>query len=289
MGRRRRGKVVRSPTEAIRITPFRPLRNESDAPFANPKCYAKCLNDCSSKMSGEHCFHLDIYARSLGTLAASFFEELLGNPKAHACSPMFVTANVLCGRHNQMLSPLDAFASALDDELHRILTAAERHQPVSTVARFYGPNLERWMMKTLCGLALCWPQQAFPDQSNAVIPDDWVRYLFCERDVQPPAGLYISGAPGERIPTTRDQFTIGTINANGQLSGLMVYMRIVVFTFLAKPAEGRFAGLLHDHSIRRPRALSMQSERTEWRVEFTGPGFSGPSINYRVAVGEGTA
>jgi hypothetical protein len=288
MSRRRRGKV-RSPTEGLRVTPFRPPRSESDPPFANPKCYAKCLNDCSPKMSGEHYFTYDILRKITKDPRGVFLRGVPWQPEGIWLQPESVTANILCERHNRALSPLDGFASALDDELHRILTAAERHQRVSTSIRFYGPNLERWLMKTLCGLACARPKQAFPDPSNAVIPDYWVRYLFSEFDLQPPAGLYLSGAIGERIPSAVDHFTIATMNANGYLAGVMVHMRMIVFTLLARPAEGRFAGMLNDQSIRRPRALSFQSARTEWRLEFIGPGFSGPSINYRVAVAEGAA
>jgi len=59
---------------------------------------------------------------------------------------------VLCDGHNGALGPLDRFAAAFCTELLRVCAALSQPSDISTTVSFNGHNLERWLLKILCGM-----------------------------------------------------------------------------------------------------------------------------------------
>jgi hypothetical protein len=59
-----------------------------------------------------------------------------------------LASKVLCKRHNEALSPLDATAVRFFTKLDNVIRQTERR---SQVFLFDGTDLEHWMLKTLCG------------------------------------------------------------------------------------------------------------------------------------------
>jgi len=147
-----------------RTTPFRVSTGTKDEPFAHPKCYARCLQNCSRKISGEHYFTHALLRKIGSDPRGIYLRGAPWQPAGTWIPPHALTAAVLCDRHNSQLSPLDDFASSLDDELVRIHKAAEADHVVSTVVRFHGPNLERWLMKSLCGFVAARPSVFGPHE-----------------------------------------------------------------------------------------------------------------------------
>ena len=102
-----------------------------------------------------------------------------------------LTANILCTRHNERLSSLDALAADFFD-------STQRNPPTGTfvtnnghrLRTFSGPRLERWFLKLAIGL-LASRNGTFPEQ-----PDRWrpptnlVRVLFGHESMPTPQGLY---------------------------------------------------------------------------------------------------
>jgi hypothetical protein len=93
---------------------------------------------------------------------------------------------MLCKRHNQALSPLDAVATAFFG-----FFTAEWSGDAIEVFLTRGYDLERWMLKTLCGLVAS--GNATPKAKRLPTwtpPPEWLEILFGSADVGAPAGLH---------------------------------------------------------------------------------------------------
>jgi len=269
----------------VRTTPFRVSTCTTDEPFAHPKCYARCLQNCSRKISGEHYFTHALLCKIGSDPRGIYLRGAPWQPSGTWIPPHALTAAVLCDRHNSQLSPLDEFASSLDDELVRIHKAVEADHVVPTVVRFHGPNLERWLMKSLCGFVAARPSVFGSHEAGAPVPDAWVRYLFGESDLVAPAGVYLSPKAGESRTVDPNGFTFTILRARDELSGLMVDMRLLRFTFISIAWQVTIRGVIDEASIRRPWRISIRSGSTTRCLDFDWPGESGREARFQIASG----
>ena len=119
--------------------------------YAHPKCYARQLSDCSNEISGEHFMSegvLQLLAGSTPGVEVRGASFQRGNPHPLLTRPASLKAKVLCTRHNSALSPLDDLAKIL----FRFLLDVEELAPQTPRALLVrGPDIERWMLKALCG------------------------------------------------------------------------------------------------------------------------------------------
>jgi hypothetical protein len=148
--------------------------------FAHPGCYARQLNDCSTEMSGEHLFSevmLNLVRGGDGKVSREGYPWQVEG-EVQSLSPSSCKANVLCKRHNNALSPLDAVGGRF---LKTILNTPDflQHHNLR-VLMLSGDDFERWMLKTLCthtvavrkfgsdwvppmqGLEMLWNMNSFP-------------------------------------------------------------------------------------------------------------------------------
>jgi hypothetical protein len=90
----------------------RPVKTRPPAPptgFTNARCYAAPLNDCSTKITGEHTLS-NLVLRELSPTGITEVSGLAGRQHDEFVSVPIgsFTCNVLCDRHNSALSSLDA-------------------------------------------------------------------------------------------------------------------------------------------------------------------------------------
>ena len=140
-------------------------------------------------------------------------------------------------------------------------------------------------MKALCGFAAARKAKLEPRYSLPLVPESWVRYLFCETELDSPAGLYLTSTVGESVNVNPNGFTFTMLDARGALSGIMVDMRNTRLIFIAKPWQGTIRGVLTADSIRRPWRLSFRSESSLSLVEFEWPRDAGPEVRYQIVAG----
>jgi hypothetical protein len=253
--------------------------------FVHPDCYARCLQNCSPDISSEHFFTFDLLLKVTAGKQGVLLRGAPWKPEGVWLQPESAGAPVLCTHHNGLLSPLDAFASSLDDELLRINVASAERRQISTVSQFYGPNLERWLMKTLCGFATARASTLESSYSTPLVPEAWVRYLFCQAELDAPAGLYLTSTPGESVNMDPNGFTFTTLGARDTLCGLMVDMRNTRFIFIATPFHAAIGGVVTGDSVRRPWRLNFRSDTSQSLVELDWPGESGPEVRYQIVGG----
>lgn len=187
---------LRKPVESLR--PPGPLTGH-----AHPKCYLRDTNDCSHKLSREHY----ISASLLAQLGARGKVQVSGMPwqrpgETTDTGISSLTAKMLCERHNNALSPLDAEAAfffstlrtALIDLNHKTLS----RKPI--VHLVSGETIELWLLKVACGL---YYSVGMHDRvrlsATRTIDMTKARRAFFNREWEVRGGLYFKGAAGDRV------------------------------------------------------------------------------------------
>lgn len=168
---------------------------------ANPKCYASPLKDCAGDIEGEHYISAAVLRRLSGP--AQFLHVAGYNPKTPTDTRRLhvnsLTANILCARHNRILSPIDSAAMRAFDTLATLGDHFDRTAPQSeTIVAVNGHDFERWLLKWFCG----WLAAA-----KRPIPEPWIQILFGRGSFIEPRGLYVYASVGDLLgPETTLQF-----------------------------------------------------------------------------------
>src|ERR1041385_3485295 len=126
------------------------MKKKEPTGYSHPKCYANADANCSTKISKEH------------FISASLLRRLQLNNKAKIAGLAWqeretfdlipvkgIASNILCERHNSMLSGLDAAI----DRFATSIRAFDR-TPSNRHVKFSGSDIERWMLKCLLGLTI---------------------------------------------------------------------------------------------------------------------------------------
>ena len=165
--------------------------------YAHRRCFARDLNDCSRKISREHYVSegvLGLFGSGAPTVSGL---PWLPNGEQKRVSLASLTGNMLCVRHNQALSKLDAIAA----NFFRFFTANWSEHAIE-VFLVRGYDLERWLLKMLCGIVVSGNATLHGQRlSTWTPPAKWLEILFGSTDVEAPAGLHAIGAPRYEFQT----------------------------------------------------------------------------------------
>lgn len=130
------------------------IRSNSEG-YAHPKCYLSHTNGCDTKITGEHCIShvllnkIERQNKSIDVLGLSWL------PKDYLTSigKKSLVSNVLCSSHNANLSPLDNSIGELVEAISQIDAEYLKPDPAGCQFKIDGSCIERWILKTLLGLA----------------------------------------------------------------------------------------------------------------------------------------
>jgi hypothetical protein len=231
--------------------------------FAHPRCYAKGLADCSREISREHYLSQSVL-RHLNQDGALRVEGLTWGGRYPLRLPTGAYASkVLCKRHNTALSPLDALAVPL---FEAIRTPQAENTGEQSLRLFCGHDVERWLLKTMCGL-LASNAIAIDEDASHDIPHSWVQALFAEADWQSGQGLYanrtlgawFSGEHGVRLQFIghREHDTSGIGGMCMWVCGLELFISMTGFrarqfdrrVLVYRPMELHYVGANFERSI----------------------------------------
>jgi len=121
--------------------------------YAHPNCYLSFTRNCSTDISGEHYISKAVLEAIGGPISVGGMPWLPeGTTREIGINSL--TANILCGRHNSALSPLDTTVGQFFRALRNISVelktkSLSRKVPMKL---FAGEEIELWMLKALCGL-----------------------------------------------------------------------------------------------------------------------------------------
>ena len=156
--------------------------------YAHPLCFARSLNDCCQKISREHYISESVFKLFRGNMVAVSGAHWVPHSEEKLVSVASLTGKMLCTRHNSALSSLDTFAA----KFFRFFTAEWSEDEVE-VNLIRGYDLERWILKMLCGLVASGIARYNGEPlSGWVPPEEWLEILFGSTDVESPSGLHIT-------------------------------------------------------------------------------------------------
>jgi hypothetical protein len=165
-------------------------------------CWAASLGGCHEKISGEHIVSQGLFDENM--LMVQGLPWCLDKPKSIGKANL--TRNILCKHHNSELSILDAAALQAFNvfrESTKLMNARNGIDARSLTVRrmsINGPLLERWFLKTFINVAIGQPLIIGPGDHKVGTPSlNLVEVVFGRRELQAPAGLYLSGQAGENV------------------------------------------------------------------------------------------
>jgi len=185
------------------------------------ECWAKVINGCSTRQSGEHLFSRSLFEGEMVTVQGFHW-----CPEPKSVGVTSLTANILCTAHNSLLSPLDSAARETLDilgEAQRLHDARRELKPRRfwTLKRFgvKGLPFERWFLKTLINLFHVVGRRGrwlISETSADEPPPSLVRMAFGREPVVPPLGLYATPRVGAPV-TQRGFFSFRPVFRVGEL------------------------------------------------------------------------
>ena len=123
--------------------------------YSHPSCYAASLGDCSPSISREHYISAGLLHRLRkdpgGMIRVSGLAWAKDEKRVSVNS---LASKILCERHNNALSPLDSIGVRIFDTIARIKSDFALRQDHDQAFLFNGHDVERWLLKTLCGIAM---------------------------------------------------------------------------------------------------------------------------------------
>jgi hypothetical protein len=121
--------------------------------FSHPSCYLRDTCDCSEQISREHYVSASVLEQLGGALDVSGMPWQAPD-QTQKLTINNLTAKILCTRHNNALSPLDAEAAKFFGWLIGALSDLERKSSSRKLNLYLvsGSMIELWMLKTALGI-----------------------------------------------------------------------------------------------------------------------------------------
>jgi hypothetical protein len=210
-------------------------------------CWAAPLGNCADKITREHVVSKCLFETD--TVMVQGFNWCLNEPKQIGLANL--VGRILCKRHNEGLSDLDAAAlnafKVFREGIRLNQVRGRLKKPICwNVKRLEinGPLLERWFLKTLINLSIggAWP---IGSGVKGRPSKELVEIAFGKRQFESGAGLYVAGRPGEKIDSMdRVNFTPMTDEANVLVAGRFNFRGYTFFLCLT-PRTFEMLGASH--------------------------------------------
>ena len=237
----------------------------------NDGCYAAALADCSTDLSREHYISNALLKRLSidGKVTVDGF-PWQDSGATSKVPPASLTGRVLCRRHNLALSPLDAVASRLFERIdqfhHEIVDIARKDQ--NRFFLFNGHDIERWMLKTLCGAVVSGNAQIKSGESNWIPPVDWLKMLFGEEPFPARCGLCFHSEVTGKFYFERGFKFISFSNKIAGVYGARISLNDERFVLaMSAPPEDLSETFIRDHAYR-PQGLRFMIDSSEKVIHF---------------------
>lgn len=175
--------------------------------YSNPKCYLSSLNDCSTQITGEHYFsHAVLKVLNVKDELKATGLPWLEDGVTSRVQPQTLKSKILCSRHNSGLSPLDHIALRFFTAFVTISNEFrdEKLKELQRVFLFNGHDIERWMLKTLCGcIAANIAETKLGRMKNWKPVPLWIKILLGQRGFPTRCGMYLSVLEGQTMRRDR--------------------------------------------------------------------------------------
>jgi hypothetical protein len=149
-----------------------------------------------------------------------------------------LVSKILCERHNAALSTLDGVAGRFFDYLDRINDEWTIGDKANHGLLFNGHDLERWILKTLCGYGV---SGILANQGGVRLkgwnpPKHWVRLLFGLENWKPQCGLYYLIGQPEDVRRTESHIQVrGVFGSDAEIAELAISLLSFLFILMMEP------------------------------------------------------
>jgi hypothetical protein len=240
--------------------------------FSHPSCYLNGTCNCSEQISREHYISRSVL-QQLGTALRITGAPWLPAGESKEISIENLTAKILCDRHNEALSPLDAEAGHFFSSLITALRDLDRktlsRRPVFHLVG--GEALELWLLKVACGVFYAIGSIDRARLAKAFTIDmAKVQRAFFEGQWDVNAGLHMASAIGSSVQISGDINLAPLLDLQrSSFCGVIVTllgfrMELIFDTTTANP--GPWANLLH-----RPTELVLKKPSRLHSIIMTWP------------------
>lgn len=238
--------------------------------FSNPKCFARALNDCSAEITKEH-FISEAVLKLINTDGKAMKisgPRWLKKGEERRVSISSMSAHILCKRHNNSLSLLDNIGK-------RFFQFVLGINLQSDILLINGFEIERWMLKLLCGqIASNWHS---PFQGDWQPPLTWTNILFGEDKIIDGNGLFfLTGNISASFHQIGSWLVAG--NEPHAINGLSFLIAGNWFLFVMGDINAETILKFDQNNIRRinrPECIFITTEPDQREVHFGGPPWKG--------------
>lgn len=260
-------------TGILRPKPFIPQLSAPKTGIRNPKCYAAELINCSDKISGEHYISHSILRELSEDGVTVEIEGLswLKDDEKKKLPTKRLESNILCKRHNEALAGFDSLAKRFFSTIDRIDKGfgADHDQNEDRVFLFNGHDIERWMLKTLCGVVHSKSSSSQSGPIKAWKPNlQWLQILFAQDRFPNKWGLYFSRNVGH-VDLIHRNFEFASISNDslGVYGSITVLNEKKFILAMATPPANKEDTILAGH-IYRPNELVMTNGKSKKIIKF---------------------
>lgn len=187
--------------------------------------------DCDETTTGEHYIsHTILRSLELNGTCKIGGAHWIAAEEFRILPSKILTANVLCGRHNNALSPLDYAGGELIKTIGQFDDSSKVVPYQEEIRVFCGDDIERWMLKTVCSMQAAGQFSIDTVVLRRDIPNLWIDILFGFAPWPELAGLYTPSPTGNLwyhsrsfsiIPITAPN-TVGLVGVKIEINGLPI-------------------------------------------------------------------
>lgn len=219
--------------------------------FANLKCYASVFNDCCVKTTGEHYISKAIleeiaFSGAVQVSGTRFVKK--GEWKSFSVKSL--QSNILCQRHNSVLSELDTVGWRFFTRLRSIHDnyRDQNRDKQRKLYLFNGHDIERWMLKLLCGAIASKNHSTGIEKQmlNTKVPEEWLRVVYGLDYLKDDFGLYYVDLDGQpRLTLQGIAYNVVWDDAFVNILGIYISVNNMgFFLALASPKDCNLSRLL---------------------------------------------
>jgi hypothetical protein len=240
--------------------------------ISNLKCYLRTTRNCSDAISREHYISESV----LATVEENETSKIAGLPWQTPRTFSVVgtgrlVSKVLCKRHNEALSPLDAEAGRLIETIGNYDREFNQENPRAEISILCGEELEKWMLKTTCGMVAAGQVTRDGVRVEPYIPEIWTSILMGKAEWPPLWGFYSAVPMGATYHSSSFSYrTMSRPETGHVLAAEMILNGVALYLLLGRPDVPSAWG------VYRPRTLVFEQGSVEKFIEISwrNPGFN---------------
>ncbi len=233
--------------------------------FSHPKCYANRLNNCSTKISGEHIISnniLELFEHNKRVKLAGF--SWMEKESFNLLSRKSLTANILCTDHNHALSPYDTEAGRLFRSIKEFDKDFNNEVPSSEYVKLNGLYIEKWMLKIVCGMIASNQMRMGGEKIAPVMKDVYLDLLFNNKPWEEHWGFYFKIPEKTEVQKYDCMSFMPMLSTNEVKAAEFLIDNFKFYLILGKPDDPTYWGFHRLNKIHFSKATVTKTLEFDW-------------------------